>query len=414
MEAIAKIWVNLWGPLSALFTWVVLGMMVVDLVTFYWRQGSYHRQFTGLMTGTGILGTFFGVVVGLQDFNPAAIEASIGPLLDGLKVSFATSVAGIFAAICTEGIETLFPSRRGKTGDPVADILNKSLLDMRDLMESSKKANLSVADNVAGLRTEMRDESAKVREALDAALKELAHGATEEIITALENVIRDFNNNLSEQFGENFKQLNAACLQLVEWQATYQEAVESANRAIDASKVAIDGSRELLEAAVPQKEMFYEIVKDTGQSIESLTLLNERLGALAGEQTEMLDGFTEALELVKGTAVELESTAKRAIDSVATGQMGILTGFTQLTESAETGRSRVEQMLNEHARGHKLVSDNIEEVVRKLGDGNKELQGHLEKSLNQLENSLASLTRDFGAAYSRYVDMMRKLTSQGE
>jgi translation initiation factor 2 alpha subunit (eIF-2alpha) len=46
--------------------------------------------------------------------------------------------------------------------------------------------------------------------------------ATEEIIKALQDVIKDFNNNLTEQFGDNFKQLNEAVLKMIEWQSTYK------------------------------------------------------------------------------------------------------------------------------------------------------------------------------------------------
>ena len=47
--------------------------------------------------------------------------------------------------------------------------------------------------------------------------------ATEQVIAALKTVIQDFNNNLTEQFGENFKQLNTAVLELVTWQENYKQ-----------------------------------------------------------------------------------------------------------------------------------------------------------------------------------------------
>ena len=44
--------------------------------------------------------------------------------------------------------------------------------------------------------------------------------ATGQLIEALKEVIRDFNKNLNEQFGENFKQLNEAVERTVVWQET--------------------------------------------------------------------------------------------------------------------------------------------------------------------------------------------------
>lgn len=52
----------------------------------------------GAMTGMGILGTFVGLSMGLQEFNTgtsAEIESSIAPLMNGIKVAFHTSVYGM-------------------------------------------------------------------------------------------------------------------------------------------------------------------------------------------------------------------------------------------------------------------------------------------------------------------------------
>ena len=51
----------------------------------------------------------------------------------------------------------------------------------------------------------------------------MSRKATEQVIAALKTVIQDFNNNLTEQIGENFKQMNAAVLELVTWQENYKQ-----------------------------------------------------------------------------------------------------------------------------------------------------------------------------------------------
>lgn len=413
MEAVSKVWLNLWTELSWPFTVAIIVLMVWDITSHYIKEGKNHRQFAGLMTGIGILGTFFGIVVGLQDFDPNKVGASIGPLLEGLKVSFATSVAGIFAAVTTEVVERALPSMRAKVGDPVADTLNQHMLDLSELIEGSKAANENVANNVAGMRTEMRDESAKVRKALEDALVELSKGATEEIIQALEGVIKDFNDNLTEQFGENFKQLNAACLKLVEWQGQYQEAVVAATEAIRDAKTSMDSCREQFEAAVPQKERFFEIVENTGLSIKALAALNDRLDGLTATQAVVIEKFSSALDDARVKTGNIEKEVKRTAATISQKQTELINGFQKIASLAEEGQKRLTETLSEHARGHKKVSDNIEEVIKKLSSGNKELQGHLDTSLKELESNLVSLTKDFGSAYSRYLEGMRKLTGTG-
>lgn len=56
----------------------------------------------GTLTGLGILGTFIGLSLGLNSFNGNdiyTISDNVGPLLEGMKVAFHTSVYGIFFSL---------------------------------------------------------------------------------------------------------------------------------------------------------------------------------------------------------------------------------------------------------------------------------------------------------------------------
>lgn len=51
-----------------------------------------------ILTSLGILGTFVGLVMGLQEFDPSGYEqmaGSVTPLINGIKVAFVTSIYGI-------------------------------------------------------------------------------------------------------------------------------------------------------------------------------------------------------------------------------------------------------------------------------------------------------------------------------
>ena len=47
-----------------------------------------------------------------------------------------------------------------------------------------------------------------------------------EVLSALELVVKDFNNNLTEQFGNNFKQLNESVKNMIVWQENYKNQIE--------------------------------------------------------------------------------------------------------------------------------------------------------------------------------------------
>jgi len=71
-----------------------------------------------VFTSLGVLGTFFGIFVGLLKFDVVQIEKSIPSLLDGLKTAFSTSLIGIFCSIVfgllIDYIESIADKRFGK------------------------------------------------------------------------------------------------------------------------------------------------------------------------------------------------------------------------------------------------------------------------------------------------------------
>ena len=62
-------------------------------------HASYNEMVGAILTGTGILGTFVGLVFGLSDFNVAEIESTLDPLIAGIKVAFLTSIYGMVSSV---------------------------------------------------------------------------------------------------------------------------------------------------------------------------------------------------------------------------------------------------------------------------------------------------------------------------
>lgn len=56
------------------------------------------NYYPSLLTSLGVLGTFLGITLGLLNFDPANIDGSIKELLNGLKLAFLTSIAGMISS----------------------------------------------------------------------------------------------------------------------------------------------------------------------------------------------------------------------------------------------------------------------------------------------------------------------------
>ncbi|MCF1432168.1 MAG: MotA/TolQ/ExbB proton channel family protein, partial [Shewanella sp.] len=217
------------------------------------KQIEFVNYVPTLLTTLGIFGTFLGIVLGLLDFNQNNIEASIPPLLEGLKTAFITSLAGIFSSLIFKTLSTfdiLKPkqveeSSSHATPEAILGAMQAQVAEIKTLRESmvgNEESTLfgqlkilrgDINDNAKLSLNSAKEQADKQQQNFEDFSKELwfklqdfadtlSKSATEQVIEALKQVIVDFNNNLTEQFGENFKQLNEAVHKLVEWQENYK------------------------------------------------------------------------------------------------------------------------------------------------------------------------------------------------
>lgn len=235
--------------ITNIFIWAVI---FVFLSAWWCDKKNIHSKFREyaptLMGALGILGTFIGIIIGLLNFNTESIDTSIPVLLGGLKTAFITSIVGMFFAILFNGMDAFFfANKRSALAEN-----NPESVTPEHIYHELKEQNQTLTKLVSGingdsegsliaqiklLRTDISDSSQaqlanhthfsnKLWEQLEQFADLMAKGATEQIIDALRQVIIDFNQNLTEQFGENFKALDASVKKLVEWQGNYKTQIE--------------------------------------------------------------------------------------------------------------------------------------------------------------------------------------------
>ena len=95
------------GTIAEIFLWMIAAVWVVSLLFLRFGKEPELVSYTPtLLTSMGILGTFVGIVVGLLGFDSHNIQESIGPLLEGLKTAFITSLVGMASSILYKIIVT--------------------------------------------------------------------------------------------------------------------------------------------------------------------------------------------------------------------------------------------------------------------------------------------------------------------
>ncbi len=244
------------ATVTELFLWVLVALFAISVLLSIFNKGARFVAYApNLLTSIGILGTFVGIVIGLMGFDPTDIDGSIGLLLTGLKTAFVTSLAGMGGSIVFKMLsatpilehkakvpagkeigpallkaahaqgEQLEQLRIAIAGDEESSLAGQIKLfrgDVRDSHDEMKRSLKGIQGLQERLTTTAEQQrtafdtfTENLRKQLEDVSKALAEGATEQVIEALKQVIVDFNRNLTEQFGENFKALDASVKKLV-------------------------------------------------------------------------------------------------------------------------------------------------------------------------------------------------------
>ncbi len=362
------------------FVALIVILTYADLHSFYVNEGRWHRTFRHDVLTLGILGTFIGILIGLWGFDVTDITASIPKLLEGMKLAFITSIAGMTCSVMITITQKYRPSHYAKSGNPVTDKLAEQSRLLVEFLEDSKKTNDAVVEQVQHHRVESKDELGKVRQSLDDTLKKLSEGITKEIIQTLENVIADFNHNLTEQFGENFKQLNAACLQLVQWQKDYMATIRASEQALSETKGALASTAQSVSDIAKRNEEFEQFCNNTALS---LVTMNNMLK----NNTKLQAAMQTAIDSLINTSRELEKIPE---------------AFKKIAKEMNENNNRAVGFLEGTNTKLDRCIEETQEAVKKLNAG-------MVTATNNLNDSLVSLTNQFGRNYEVFLEQINKL-----
>ena len=88
------------------------------------------------------------------------------------------------------------------------------------------EGDTTLLTQIQKLRTLISDKQDDLINEFRSFAKTMAENNSKALIEALTQVMRDFNTQINEQFGENFKHLNVAVGKLLDWQEQYKKQME--------------------------------------------------------------------------------------------------------------------------------------------------------------------------------------------
>lgn len=334
--------------------WILVLLLVIAVGSVVLKWLDWLHGLTSytptLLTTIGILGTFAGIIAGLLGFDIDKIDESIGLLLGGLKTAFTTSLAGMVLSILYKvlvasgivrplrkkvineeeiGVVELIAAIDGQQeslntiasaigGEKETSLLSQMKLMRSDVNDSSKQQishTKAIEDSLVRIEEVEKASSERFvqfEERLWRNLQEfvdlMSKSATEQVINALKEVIADFNTNLTEQFGENFKKLNEAVHELVKWQENYKSQLETM---IDQYKLGLE--------SISSTEQSVKVISEESQVIPQS--MNELKDVMTVNQHQLneLERHLEVFKEIRDRAVEALPSIREQIDASVAG-----------------------------------------------------------------------------------------------
>ncbi|EEF80486.1 MotA/TolQ/ExbB proton channel family protein [Methylophaga thiooxydans] len=399
----------------SIFIFLAIGLISLRLGT-----GRNFVAYTpALLTTLGIFGTFVGIVIGLLEFDASNIDDSIEGLLAGLKTAFLTSLLGIITSILFKIIQTsgLISARVSEEqqisaspeeiltsinkqreaitslvtavgGDSDSSILSQIKLLRGDINDNQKieintqqeiLATLGViSTHVSQQSEDFKHFSDKLWIKMQDFADMLSKSATETVIEALKQVITDFNNNLTEQFGDNFKQLNDAVKELVVWQDNYRVQISDMIEQYKQGVISINATEASVLAISNESKVIPQTMLDLKQVME----VNQH-------QLTELEQHLEAFKDIRDKAVEAVPEIRKQIDETVSA---ISKSVTTASEHYSTLLSESDKYIQSH-----IASSNelLDKFVTKTSDGVDVISKKLSESAIQVEKVITEGANEF-------------------
>lgn len=229
-------------------------------------MSHYNSAVSGTLTGLGILGTFLGLSMGLGSFNGNdiyTISDNVGPLLEGMKVAFHTSVYGIFFSLVFNFIYRSIMSDAYSVLNEFLDMYQEYVSPQVSTADENSKAMLIYQANMANSMKTMLD---------------LLKGNAMEQTQGVERIVNQFMSQMSQSLGAEFDKmgrvLNYACKTQEQCSRDYQ-SMEETTRELQAVNRSM---QKALEQLVDRQEQIVQNLKEQEEKINrTCNMLNDEL-----------------------------------------------------------------------------------------------------------------------------------------
>ncbi|AXK39960.1 hypothetical protein [Crenobacter cavernae] len=394
-------------------TFILINILLIGF--FFWRFDRFAVEHgPEILTTVGIFGCFFGIALALLDFDARNVASSVPQLLQGVKTAFWASVSGVGGSLIIRLRHRLHKAPIPQTAGAASKAA--SLDDVVDTMRAMHRGlsgteEGSLLTQMKLMRQEQNDHLTQLRASFDTYAQKMAEDGSKALIDALRTVIADFNSQINEQFGENFKQLNFAVEKLVLWQQQYKDELDRLQTVQQQSAQDLKNASVGMAAMVDKAAKFSEVAA----KLETLLVTMARQHQLIEESQQSLSTvLVQMKDVTPQFSQKLDALAdgmSRSVGKLQSDTSELLQNF-GVQVKASHGEMK-ELLADSLKRSQKDVNEELTKSLETIRQGvislDKGLQEELTKSLETLGRQLASLSEKFVADYSPLTDRLRDI-----
>lgn len=378
-------------------------------INLYWLD-----SIPSIFTTLGVFGTFFGIAIALSAFNPNDIDASLPPLLDGMKTAFWTSIIGIGLSLISQKMIQAVQYQNESTEDTSNDPLERVSSGLKALKEAiSGEQEGSLSNHMVQLRLLMKDELKPLKD-----IKEGVGGTGEtSLLTQIQRLREDHNeelkvitelhsgiNNQHKIVNEQASKFDSNQKEQLEITKSINEESKKLNGLMDSTHQIMNENSKLIDRKFSEFTKLLEKANTDAltEAIKSVigdfnNKLNELIDRLVKENFEELNRSVNSLN-------EWQKQNKEQVAALILQFEKVSNDLTISSETLERTANSSEKLVAEDSKLAKLIQE-LYEVVQedqkfkdaiielhktttKLGESSIEMKDSMTKASSEMKETM--------------------------
>lgn len=413
-----------------------IGFIILLTVFFHVRYSQkISEQAPTILTTLGIFATFFAIALGLLRFDSVNIQESVPALLDSMKTAFWASVFGVGGALTFNFRRLIEKTDYVDESDINQELLkelkglrvenNQNVKELTKAKIDESELNQEFLREVKELRVENNHNLKELTKAQNDALDKISKSSSEELIKALQEVIKDFNAKINEQFGENFKQLNDAVSKLLIWQEQYKEYIDISTKSlttltqnvktfIDQFGVVVENSSVITsnsETFINNAQSFKDIAEHLDVTLDNLNLQRLAIQSQIENLSKLVSKASNDLPKINDQILGIADTMQNSATNFNNHVLDIADSMQNSTKGFSKHVSGIADTMQSSAEGFNNTVSNLSNDTRNQTDAlTKGIEQALLESLNSLGGQLSSMTEKFASDYNELARALARIS----